>query len=272
MRIAVTGGRGLMGGFLCTYAAAQGHEITSIDNRPAATAVDGVTPVVADVTDYEEFLAAIEGCDGLIHLAAYPSPTGRPPHITHNDNVRGSYNALCAGVEAGMRHICLASSINATGAVYSRTPKYDYFPLDEEHPTYNEDPYSLSKWIGEAQGDSVARRYEDLAISNLRLHRLITAKNEIPPVTADNDHAWRDLWGYTTLEAASRAALAALAVPWTGHQAFYILAPDTLVDEPTTELCRRFYPEVPIRGSLEGTAALFSTAKAERLLGWKHDL
>jgi nucleoside-diphosphate-sugar epimerase len=274
MRIAVTGGQGLMGRALCAYAAAKGHEITSIDNRPPdadTPPTEGVTPVVADVTDYEQFLAAIEGCDSLVHLAAYPTPSGRPPHVVHNANVIGSYNALCAGVEAGMRRLCLASSINATGAAYSRSPRYDYFPLDELHPTYNEDPYSLSKWVGEAQGDSVARRYDDLAISSLRLHRLIPDRATVRAMEPGDGAARRDLWGYTTLEAAARAALAALTVSWTGHEAFYIVAADTLVDVPTAELCERYYPDVPIRETLTSRAGLFSTAKAERLLGWTHD-
>ena len=35
------------------------------------------------------------------------------------------------------------SSINAIGGRFSRSPRYDYFPLDEQHPAYVEDPYSV---------------------------------------------------------------------------------------------------------------------------------
>ena len=88
-------------------------------------------------------------------MAAIPAPGHHPDHEVHNNNVMGSYNALRAAVEVGIQRVCQASSVNATGLAYSRWPHFDYFPLDEEHPTYNEDPYSLSKWICEEQGQLV---------------------------------------------------------------------------------------------------------------------
>src|SRR5580765_2907292 len=89
--------------------------------------------------------------------ALIPSPRGFPDHVVHNNNVVSSSNALSAAARLGIRRVCQASSINATGASYSRWPRYDYFPLDELHPTYNEDAYSLSKWMCAEQGDSFAR-------------------------------------------------------------------------------------------------------------------
>src|SRR6202011_523388 len=94
-------------------------------------------------------------------------------YVVHNNNVAGSYNVLSAAARLGITRVCQASSINATGGAFSRRPRYDYFPLDEVHPTYNEDPYSLSKWICEQQGDSFARRYEHMSIASLRFHWVI---------------------------------------------------------------------------------------------------
>ncbi len=54
--------------------------------------------------------------------------------------------------------------MNAIGGAFSQSPKYDYFPLDEQHPTYAEDPYSLSKWVLEQQADAFACRYEWMKI------------------------------------------------------------------------------------------------------------
>ena len=45
-------------------------------------------------------------------------------------------------------------------------PRFDYFPIDENHPNYSEEPYGLSKWICEQQADSFARRHEDIRIAN----------------------------------------------------------------------------------------------------------
>jgi len=59
----------------------------------------------------------------------------------HHNNVVSSYNVLSAAAQLGINRVAQASSVNATGAVYSRWPQYDYFPVDEHHPTYNEDAY-----------------------------------------------------------------------------------------------------------------------------------
>lgn len=44
-----------------------------------------------------------------------------------------------------MRYVVLASSINAIGALFSVEPKYEYFPLDENHPYNPEDGYSVGQ-------------------------------------------------------------------------------------------------------------------------------
>ena len=69
---------------------------------------------------------------------------------------------------------------------------------------------------------------------------------------------------------AARACLLSLKAPFTGHEVFYITAPDTTIDIPSLELAQRFHPGVPIRGDLSGRRAFFDCAKAGRLLGWTH--
>ncbi len=80
----------------------------------------------------------------------------------------------------------------------------------------------------------------------------------------------KHLWGYTLLEAAARVCLLSLTADFSGHEAFYIVAPDTMMETPSHELAREFFPEVPIRGDLSGTRSFFSCEKAEQLLGWRH--
>jgi nucleoside-diphosphate-sugar epimerase len=293
MQIAVTGGRGLLGRSVVTAASQRGHRVVSIDLRPVgadpaepgagqgSAAPDplregggegAVAEVVADVTSYDDLKRAVEGCDALVHLAARPAPFGWPAHEVHNLNVVGSYNALSVAVELSIERICLASSVNAIGAAFSRRPHYDYFPVDEEHATYNEDPYSLSKWVGEAQAASVCRRHEDLTVGSLRLHHLIADRALIMErVARDRVRYSRDLWGYITLEAAARACLAVLGATWKGHEVFFVVSPRTALDEPTEQLCAEFYPQVPRRQSFPGNAGLFRCTKAAGLLGWEHD-
>jgi UDP-glucose 4-epimerase len=255
-------------------ALAQRHEVMSIDRvrpNPEDVPAGDVQCVQVDLASYSALEHALRGCDAIIHLAAIPSPRGRPDHEVHNNNVVGSYNVLSAAARLGIQRVCQASSVNATGAAYSRWPRYDYFPLDEQHPTYNEDPYSLSKWICEQQADSFARRYESMTLASLRFHWVVPDRATATRRQRDRDDVLaKHLWGYTLLDAAARACLLSLTACFKGHEAFYVVAPDTMVDESSQHLRDRFFPTVPVRPELRGNQGFFSCAKAERLLCWTH--
>lgn len=273
MRITVTGGTGRVGRAVIAAALAQGHRVVSLDRAepdPAALA-PGVEYHQVDTTDYGDVLAGIRGADALIHLAAHPSPRRHPDHVVHNNNVVSSYNALSAAVELGIRRVCQASSINATGAAFSRWPTYDYLPLDERHPTYAEDPYSLSKWICEEQGASFARLHSDLVVASMRFHGVVESRQVAIDRLRAGDSLPKHLWGYTRADAAARACLASLTAGFTGHQAFYLVAPRTMMPgHPTAQLVAEHYPDVALRRSLRGEEGLYDCSKAARLLGWRH--
>jgi nucleoside-diphosphate-sugar epimerase len=274
MNIAITGGSGRIGQAVVAQALANGHQVVSIDQRRSPRTHDHLRVIEADIANYGDFEAAIRGCDALIHLAAIPSPVGHAEHVVHHTNVVGSYNALCAAVAVGIRRVCQASSVNATGAAYSRWPSYDYFPVDEQHSTYNEDAYSLSKWICEQQADSIARRHSAIAIASLRFHWVVPDR-----ATAEageqrfGDALAKHLWGYTLIDSAVQAVLNSLQADFVGHEVFQIVEPDTMMSIPSPELALRFFPEVPIRGTLTGDQGFFDCSKARRMLGMPfHDL
>lgn len=271
MHIAITGGSGGVGRAVVALARAQGHSVVNIDRAapPTAHPQPDVPFIQADMADFDAVKAAMAGCDALVHLAAIPSPGRHPDHVVHNNNVVGSYNALLGAAELGITRICQASSVNAIGHSYSRAARYDYFPLDEQHPTYNEDPYSLSKWICEQQADSLCRRHADLRIASMRFHWVTPerpAGNVFPAAAMA-----KNLWAYVLSEAAARACLLSLTADFSGHEPFFIAAPTTTAAAPSLELAREHYPQVPVTGDLSGHASFFSSAKAERLLGWHHE-
>ena len=274
MKIAVTGGIGSVGKAVVDMALAQGHGVVCIDRViPANDDRSNITYIQADITDYSVMENALRGCDALVHMAAIPAPGHLPDHEVHNNNVVGSYNVLRAAVEVEIHKVCQASSVNATGLAYSRWPHFDYFPLDEEHPTYNEDPYSLSKWICEEQANSIARRYEKMTISSLRFHWVIPQRTTAVQAArySQTDAAVKNLWAYTRYDSAARACLLSLTAEFKGHEVFYITAPDTIAELPSLELKHKFFPDVPVRGDLSGHNSFFNSRKAERLLGWKHE-
>jgi len=264
MRIAVTGGSGLLGRAVTDLAMRDGHQVVSVDRAAPREHRDGVAYRSADTTVFDDFIRAIDGTDALVHLAAYIRPGTVPDNVVHNTNVTSSYNALSIAVELGMNRVCLASSVNAIGGAYSRSPRYDYFPVDEAHPTYAEDPYSLSKWIAEQQADSIARRHEHMSIASLRLHAL---HDRPQPDPAHPERGHKQLWGYTPLPDAAQAYLAALPADFRRSEVFFVAADDTASDVASLELRDRFYPDVPVVGDLSGRRSFFDSRKARTLLG-----
>jgi nucleoside-diphosphate-sugar epimerase len=275
MKIAVTGGSGRVGKGFVDMALAEGHHVVNIDRAGPNKVTDqpNLTTIQTDITDYDALVNAFRGCDAVVHMAAIPAPGRLPDHVVHNNNVTASYNALRAAVEAGIQRICQASSVNATGLAYSRWPRFDYFPVDEQHPTYCEDPYALSKWICELQASSIARRYETLTIASLRFHWVTPVRPGTAPNTGYRhpDAVIKNLWAFTLMAPAARACLLALTANFTGHEVFYIVAPETVADAPSLELAQQYFPNVPVRCDLSGHKSFFDCSKAERMLGWKHD-
>jgi nucleoside-diphosphate-sugar epimerase len=275
MKIAVTGGSGEFGQSLVPYLMEQGHVVVSIDRflpsiqlPPPPNAPDYLS---ADMTNLGEVVASIRGCDAVIHLAAYRSPLNHPDPTIYVNNTTGSYNILYAAATLGIKRVCLASSINAIGGAFSRSPRYDYFPLDERHPSYAEEPYSLSKWVLEQQADAFARRYEWMTIASLRFHWLVdTTKHIVEMTAAFGTIGIHHLWSYTLFGEANRACLLSLTADFTGHETFYIVAPQTAITEPSGDLAKKYYPTVPLRKDLPGTSSFFDCSKAQRILGWEH--
>ncbi|MBL8045062.1 MAG: NAD(P)-dependent oxidoreductase [Anaerolineales bacterium] len=270
MKIAVTGGNGDLGRVLVPYLVEQGHAVVNADrtlpNPPHTRPV--VANLVIDARNYGEVVSALRDCDAVVHLAAYRHPMSNPDYVVHNENVAMNYNVLSAAATLGIKRVCLASSINAIGGAFSRTPRYDYFPVDEHHPTYAEDPYSLSKWLGEQQADAFVRRYEQMTVASLRFHGLVHQAEK--SAQWPNETMMRHLWAYTLLPEAARACLLALTADFIGHEVFYIVAPKTRVTQPSRQLAEQYYPNTPIRSEFAGHAGFFDCRKAERILGWVH--
>ena len=272
MKIAVTGASGGIGRALVHLAEQRGHEVVGIDRveHPDVAAKDHRRFVLAEMDQFEVMVDAFAGCDALIHMAAIPSPGRHPNHIVHNNNVVGSYNALQAAADNGIKRICQASSVNAIGHAFSNVPRYDYFPIDEQHPNYCEDPYSLSKWICEQQADAFVRRYPDMVIASMRFHYVCDDKQGAIRIYGPSFPVAKHLWAYTRRDAAADACLLSIEAPLMGHEAFYIVAPDTTSETSSRELAANHLPDVPLRDGWNAHRSFFDSSKAERMLGWRH--
>ena len=273
MEVAVTGGSGRLGKYVIARLLKEGDTVRSLDVvAPKEPLAGGVRFFQVDLTDLQALKEAIQGCDGVMHLGGFPGVNGRPPGMLYANNTVGSYNVLLACSLLGIKRVSQASSINALSGLEIEHCDYRYLPVDEKHPSFNQDEYGLSKCVLEMQADSFARRHPDMTISSLRLHALLEW-----PVARESrldgpcDPGARGLWGWMYIWEAARAHVLALKASYTGHEVFFTTARSSSSTLPSIDLARSAYPDAEIRGDLSGHQSLYNCYKAERLLGWVHE-
>jgi len=278
MRIAITGSNGSVGRSVVRAALAKKHHVIAIDltYQPDVWHRFAMSPnyefIEADLREYDKAFEAIKGCDAIVQLAGIPGPKDYLVE-THNTNVVITWNVLRAAAEHGIKRYTQASSVNVVTLVWSLKPQFDYLPLDEDHPCRPDEPYGLSKIICEAQADTIVHRYPFMRISSLRLSWSVSDREAAK--RGDPERRKNDLWGWVQEDSAAEAFLLALSdenTRWSGHERFFITAPDAAVDEDTQVLKDKYWPHVPVK---EGKAHVleqgyFDCSKAERILRWKH--
>jgi UDP-glucose 4-epimerase len=273
MEIAVTGGSGRLGKWVTERLLKEGDTVRSLDvAQPQRSLPEHVTFYQVDLTNLQAVMNAIKGCDGVMHLGGFPGVNGRPAGMLYANNTVGSYNVLLACSLLGIKRVSLASSINAVSGLDIEHCDYRYLPVDEKHPTFNQDEYGLSKCVLEAQADSFARRHPDMTISSLRLHALLETPLE-PQNTLDEacSPSAKGLWGWMYIWEAARAHVLALKGNFTGHEVFFTTAQTSGSKIPSIDLAQHAYPDAEIRGDLTGHQSLYNCNKARRILGWVHD-
>jgi nucleoside-diphosphate-sugar epimerase len=273
LNIAVTGCSGKVGRRVVLRALAQSHTVVGLDNKSpedAFSSAPGFSFRHVDLTEYDKTLNALRGCNAVIHLAALPNPRDYGA-VVHNINVVLSWNVLQAAAELGITRIAQASSINVMTLYFCKEHRIEYFPLDEDHPCLPDEPYGLSKLIGELQADTIVRGYPLVRIASLRIHYSTPSR----PSVASHEQAVlsRDLWGYVQEDSGADAFLRAIeSTGWSGHETFMIVAPETWSNEDTNTLLQKFWSHIPIKEGkdMSGKKGFYDCTKAERLLGWVH--
>jgi nucleoside-diphosphate-sugar epimerase len=278
-RVLVTGAAGRLGHAVLTHLAAHGVAATGLDridaddtqSRPAKTTADRM--VIGDVADPAVVRDALDGVDGVIHLAAIPAPTLGTPEEVFGRNSLATFVVLEAAGQAGVERAVLASSQSILGLAFAPAPLAPlYLPIDAEHPLQVADPYALGKQADEATGVMIARRYP-MTVVALRYPLLGGLGDRLPTVAAqhraDPGGGAKNLWAYLEDRDAATAAWLALTVPLSGYHMFHVAAPETLAAEPTDVLLDRFYPEVPRRRAFVGREVPLDLRTARDVLGFQ---
>ncbi len=269
-KIFVTGGSGRLGQHVIRELLNHSYDVLSLDRVAPPTEL--CPSRIADLKCSEDIHDALKGADGVVHLGAYQAPGLAPDPETFSNNVTATYNVLHAAAELGIRRVVIASSTAAFGFLYARKPFLpDYLPLDENHPCKPQDPYGLSKLVGEKVADSVAAVHET-SICSLRF----------PGINFDLSYEsfaerWQDpsvkpgrFWSYIDARDAASACRLALETALSGHEVLLAAAPTSTMREPTDELMRRYLPGVKkARSDLDGNWSGVDSTRAQELLGFE---
>jgi UDP-glucose 4-epimerase len=271
VRVVVTGGGGRLGTVVVELLRREGMEVLAVDRRFE----DGLSGrrLAADLTDLGQVYGALAGADAVVHLGAVPSPGGLPAEQVFGNNAMGQFHVFEAAAQLGVRRVVSASSISAYGFSFQRRPVVpDYLPLDEDHPLVPQDPYGLSKAVGEQIADSYVRRGAGDAAS-LRLTRIVhddTLPDLLAQAKESPEFFARELWSYVHVDDAARACLLGLTGPIDGHVVVHVGAADSLSALASDELAARWLPGVPIRDHQPGPRwPLLDTRRAAELLGFE---
>ncbi|WP_327708291.1 NAD(P)-dependent oxidoreductase [Streptomyces sp. NBC_00464] len=229
--------------------------------------------VAGDAADATAVRAALDGVDGVIHLAAIPTPERTPAQELFAANTLATFTVLEEAGLAGVQQAAVASSWGITGLPWTADPSPHpaYVPVDESLPSQVADPYGLSKQVDELTAATMARRH-GMSVVCLR-YPFVGGFDErlrahAARLTAQPALGARDLWTYLEVRDAARAALLALGVPGPGAHSVHVCAPETLVPFPTEELLRRYHPTTRLLRPLPGRTAPVDTTAAARLFGF----
>jgi nucleoside-diphosphate-sugar epimerase len=287
MKAIVTGGAGRLGRYATKELRAHGWDVAALDLESPAAAAGAF--VAADLTKPERLREIFAGADAVVHLArrrflytenGYDAAAGiwRTPDVfsdaeRFNHNNVMTYNVLATAAAVGVKNIVCGSSLAVYGFYYPAAPSApDYMPIDERHPLRPQDPYGLSKLVGETMCDAFNRKMP-LKIASLRFSGIYVPENARVLAERRKNPILRGvgaLWTYVDVRDAAAACRLALAADFSGHEAFNICAPTTIMAEATAELVRRFWPQAKnIDARLQGNLSGYATAKADRVLGFR---
>jgi UDP-glucose 4-epimerase len=282
-RYLVTGGAGRLGRSVVAVLADAGHEVVSAD-RDEAPGLPA-TQIVADLSVPGVLHAIVteHRPDGIVHLAAIPAPHVLPDAETYAINTALAWAVLEAAVAEGVGAVLFASSPTVVGYGGPAGWRPEYLPLDERHPVAPWNGYALSKVAVEELAAMAARRHPDGPRFAAFRPCYVIAPEEWAGAPTQQ--------GHTILERLDDPALAAVALfnyvdardagdfvlRWLERAGdvpngavFFVGAPDSLLRGAVGPALAEFVPACgPAARDLDPDAAVFSSALAEELLGWR---
>lgn len=171
-RFVVVGGAGLIGSYVAEALLREDvREVVVYDNfvrgtrENLATALEDSRCSVfehgGDIMQTDVLRTALEGADGVFHLAAlWLLHCQDFPRAAFDVNIRGTFNVFEACVDAGVERLVYSSSASVYGDAVEE-------PMTEDHPFNFENFYGATKVAGEAMLRALHHRF-GLSYAGLR--------------------------------------------------------------------------------------------------------
>lgn len=206
-RVLLTGSSGGVGRAATAALAAAGWTVQPFD------LADG-----RDLRDPAAVLAAMRGCDAVVHAGALAHDTAGTPADIMATNVLGTWHVLLAAEQRTVVRVVYFSSAQVFGfAEGEGTPHY--LPVDDLHPVRAARPYGLSKRLAE---ELCAAWTQRTGIPTVVLRPvMILDDHGLERFTAET----AELGAFVHVEDVAAAVIAALAVPLTGHHRLTLCGP-----------------------------------------------
>jgi UDP-glucose 4-epimerase len=282
MNVIVTGGAGRLGRSVVGQLVDAGHRVVSLD--VARSPLIDVEQRIVDLADADATGRALHDAqpDAVVHLAAIAVPFSAPETEILVTNTRLASTVAAASAEAGATRVLMASSPTVIGYGNPAGWAPSRLPIDETHPVAPWNSYALSKVVVEEVVRMTARTLTTMIASAFRPCYVI-APEEWAGAPTQQGHTVRQrlddvslaapsLFNYVDARDAGDFVGAWLdrAESSSSGEAFFVGAPDSLCRADTADALAAAVPELAeaARG-LHGHDAVFRSAKAERLVGWR---
>jgi nucleoside-diphosphate-sugar epimerase len=278
-RVLVTGSSGGIGRYVVRELLDHGYEVTGADQKPGPDRDWNVRTYLADMEDMGQVINIMHGHDAVVHLAAIPSPTVHAPEVVFRLNMMSTFNVLQAATVLGIKKVVIASSLSALGTAYHfRLFSPEYIPFDEDHPLMSQDAYGLSKQLGEDLAVGFVRRTPDMSITSLRFTWVVRPEDREWAKRLMNQedspgrkmHFSSSFWTYVDVRDAALSCRLSVERTVPGHEAYYIIAPETYMEVDSVDLLKKYYQDVKTyKPGFGGRMSPADPTRAAEVLGFK---
>jgi nucleoside-diphosphate-sugar epimerase len=245
---------------------AAGHDVIATDVAPRLP--DCPAPFTrADLTDYGQALALLDGVDAVAHLANIPAPGLFTPAYTLETNNAMNGNIFLAAADRKVQRVVWASSETTLGLDFEDPPRYA--PIDEAHYPLPTTTYALSKVVAETMAEQVCS-WSGIPFAALRLSNVIEPQDYelFPSYWPDARTRKWNLWGYIDARDGAAAFRHALEASTEGAVSAIVANDETVMDRPSAELLHEVFPGVALTREITTHQTLLANDRAKELFGW----